>query len=165
MTVSAAFLDQLAAIVGADNVITRVARCAAAPGFLLVLAGAQARTRRQAGDVIVQPHSVDELRAVIALAVSAGMPITPGAGTGNYGQSIPLQGGIVVNLRGLDGILDITSDFARWRPACCSTAWKRRPGRSAEMRFYPSTLPGHGRRLPGGRLGRRRFGHLGHALG
>ena len=144
MTVSAAFLDQLTAIVGADNVITRgSALRRGSQDFYWFSPVLKRELNDKLGDVIVQPHSVDELRAVIALAVNAGVPITPrGAGTGNYGQSIPLQGGIVVNLRGLDRILDITSDFARVEAGVLLhrlEASARQIG--AEMRFYPSTLP------------------------
>src|SRR5262245_34785480 len=60
-------------------------------------------------DMVVTPASVDELRDVIALAVRHRSPIIlRGGGTTNFGQSIPLEGGIVVDARRLSRILEIT---------------------------------------------------------
>ena len=37
---------------------------------------------------------------VLAAAFELGIPVTPrGTGTGNYGQAMPLSGGIVLDLR------------------------------------------------------------------
>lgn len=62
-------------------------------------------------EVIVRPASVDELKAVIAASHLARVPVViRGAGTGNYGQCIPLHGGVVVDTSRLDRILEITGD-------------------------------------------------------
>jgi FAD/FMN-containing dehydrogenase len=62
-------------------------------------------------DLVIRPGSVDQLRAALALCFRAKVPVVPrGAGTGNYGQCIPLFGGIVVDLARLDRILEITAD-------------------------------------------------------
>lgn len=56
-------------------------------------------------DAVVQPASLDELERVVAVGVRRRVPITVrGAGTGNYGQSVPLYGGILVDMRRLNGI-------------------------------------------------------------
>ena len=59
--------------------------------------------------VVASPRSVDQLRGAIALAVRHGVPITPrGRGTSNFGQSIPLRGGMLLDLTRLDRILEVT---------------------------------------------------------
>src|SRR6476619_5332601 len=56
-------------------------------------------------DVIVRPGTMDELTAVVRIAARDRIPLTVrGAGTGNYGQSLPLQGGILVDIRRLNRI-------------------------------------------------------------
>lgn len=65
-------------------------------------------------DVVVRPGSVDELRATITACFAAAVPIVPrGAGTGNYGQCVPLYGGVVVDLSRLDRILSLDGGVAR----------------------------------------------------
>ncbi|MEZ4583371.1 MAG: FAD-binding protein [Caldilineaceae bacterium] len=166
MTVSAAFLDQLAAIVGADNVITRgSALRRGSQDFYWFSPVLKRELGDKLGDVIVQPHSVDELRAVIALAVNAGMPITRGRARATTARASRSRAASWSTC-GLDGILDITSDFARVEAGVLLhrlEAAARQIGGDALLSQHAAH--GHGRRLPGRRLGRRRFGHLGHALG
>ncbi len=58
-------------------------------------------------DAVVRPSSVEELETVVSIAARHRVPITMrGAGTGNYGQSLPLQRGIVVDVKGVAGILE-----------------------------------------------------------
>ena len=50
-------------------------------------------------DIIVQPQSEEEIKAVAASAAKLQIPVTVrGGGTGNYGQCVPLQGGIVLDM-------------------------------------------------------------------
>ena len=47
-------------------------------------------------DAVVTPISVDDVVAVMRIAVAHGVPVTPrGKGTGNYGQATPFDGGIL----------------------------------------------------------------------
>jgi FAD/FMN-containing dehydrogenase len=51
------------------------------------------------GDVAVRPRTEDEIRRVVAACAQAAIPITVrGSGTGNYGQSTPLHGGVILDL-------------------------------------------------------------------
>lgn len=60
-------------------------------------------------DMVVTPQSVDELRDITALAVRFRCPITVrGGGTTNFAQSIPLEGGVVIDSRRLDRVLDLS---------------------------------------------------------
>ena len=62
-------------------------------------------------DVVVQPRSEEEIAAVVAAAVRHRIPLTiRGGGTGNYGQSVPLKGGVLVDMTGFNKV-------SRWSPA------------------------------------------------
>ncbi|MFM8746477.1 MAG: FAD-binding oxidoreductase [Aestuariivirga sp.] len=66
------------------------------------------------GDIVVSPRSEDEVIAVLAVCFRLDIPVTPrGGGTGNYGQAMPLAGGVVLDLRNMNRIIDI-------RPGCVS---------------------------------------------
>ncbi|MEP3350810.1 MAG: FAD-binding oxidoreductase [Marinomonas sp.] len=50
-------------------------------------------------DIAVRPKSEDELKALIATCVELNINVTlRGGGTGNYGQSVPLEGGVQIDL-------------------------------------------------------------------
>lgn len=60
---------------------------------------------RYLADLVVRPTSPEEVPAVLQVAFDHDVPVTPrGAGTGNYGQATPFEGGILLDLRGLDAI-------------------------------------------------------------
>jgi FAD/FMN-containing dehydrogenase len=60
-------------------------------------------------DMVVTPESVDELRDVVALAVRHESPIiVRGGGTTNFGQSTPLEGGVIIDARRLNRVLVMT---------------------------------------------------------
>ena len=59
-------------------------------------------------DYIVQPGSVEEIRRVLKLANREGMAVTPwGGGSGSQGGIIPVRGGITLDLKRLNRILEI----------------------------------------------------------
>ncbi|HEV7665559.1 MAG TPA: FAD-binding oxidoreductase [Chloroflexota bacterium] len=67
-------------------------------------------------DVIVFPRSLDQLEFAISAAVRLGSPITlRGAGTGNYGQSVPVHGGILVDMRHYAGVTALSATTATVR--------------------------------------------------
>lgn len=58
-------------------------------------------------EAVVGPADLDQLAACVAAAYRQDTPITMlGAGTSNFGQSIPMRGGIVIELSRLCGIGD-----------------------------------------------------------
>ena len=94
-------------------------------------------------DVIVRPQTIEQIQAIIRLAVRKNIPITPrGAGTGNYGQGVPLQGGILLNTKNMDNILELTSDYARLEAGTILNTIEQQARQQvgAELRFFPSTL-------------------------
>ena len=59
-------------------------------------------------DVVVKPHRDEEVAAVVRVANDHRVPVVPwGGGSGTQGASIPTRGGIVVDLTGLDRIVEI----------------------------------------------------------
>jgi FAD/FMN-containing dehydrogenase len=65
-------------------------------------------------EIVVWPTNVDQLRATLASAYTLQVPVTVrGGGTGNYGQCVPLRGGLVVAMERLTGILSIEPGQAR----------------------------------------------------
>jgi FAD/FMN-containing dehydrogenase len=93
-------------------------------------------------DLVVRPGSMDQLRATIATCFRAKVPVVPrGAGTGNYGQCVPLFGGVVLDLARLDRILEITPDgVVRAEPgARLGTIETEARQAGWELRCMPST--------------------------
>lgn len=59
----------------------------------------------KAAGLVVVPATEEELLTLARYCVANGLPLTPrGAGTGNYGQCVPLHGGIVLDMTALGGI-------------------------------------------------------------
>ena len=66
------------------------------------------------GDVIVMPRSEAEVIRIASAAVRCGVPLTVrGGGTGNYGQCVPLESGIVLDVTGLNRISEIGKGWVR----------------------------------------------------
>jgi len=68
----------------------------------------------KSADAVVRPRDVDELREIVAGCVRENLPLTMrGGGTGNYGQAIPLNGGVVVEMTACDRLLWLKHGVAR----------------------------------------------------
>ena len=60
-------------------------------------------------DLVVSPKSETEVIRVLAECYALGIPVTPrGSGTGNYGQAMPLSGGVVLNLAEMNKVKAIS---------------------------------------------------------
>ena len=95
------------------------------------------------GDIAVLALDVDEILAVLRFAGMNDVPVTVrGAGTGNYGQCVPLQGGIILDLSLMDKLEEITSDgVAVCQPGLRLGALETEARKQGwELRMYPSTL-------------------------
>ena len=54
----------------------------------------------------VRPRTEEEIRRVVSLCAKLRVPITiRGSGTGNYGQSVPLEGGVIIDMSGYAAFL------------------------------------------------------------
>lgn len=95
------------------------------------------------GEIAVQPVSMEELLAIVRYAGQNGVPLTVrGAGTGNYGQCIPLHGGIVLDLSLMDRLEEITpGGVAVCQPGLRLAVLEAEALKAGwELRMYPSTL-------------------------
>jgi FAD/FMN-containing dehydrogenase len=70
-------------------------------------------------DAVVSPASVEELKQVVAACARHRVPLTVrGGGTGNYGQAMPVRGGVVVDTGYLNHVLEIGAGWARAQAGC-----------------------------------------------
>lgn len=95
----------------------------------------------KAADLIVVPRTVDEVVRVAAACARFGVPlVVRGGATGNYGQMVPLQGGVLLDMARLDRTLWIERGRGRFEAGvrlgdadvlCQKQGW--------ELRMFPST--------------------------
>ncbi|MEM8906131.1 MAG: FAD-binding oxidoreductase [Actinomycetota bacterium] len=106
---SPACVDELRRHLGHDAVsVDRVRRQRASRDHAWLSPVLSADLPDTIADVVVRPDGVDGLRAVLGVAHDHGVAVTPrGRGTGNYGQGVPLAGGIVLDSSGLGGVIDV----------------------------------------------------------
>jgi FAD/FMN-containing dehydrogenase len=98
------------------------------------------------GEVLVKPNDQTELIRVVAAAVKNQITLTVrGGGTGNYGQCVPLQGGIILDITGLNRVLCIEAGHVRCEAGILMMDLERAvradacvPG-GQELLMYPST--------------------------
>ncbi|EMB4325380.1 FAD-binding oxidoreductase [Pluralibacter gergoviae] len=65
----------------------------------------KAQLKEKQADAVVRPRTESELRKLVSACVAHGLPLMMrGAATGNYGQLVPLQGGIMVDMSGFNHI-------------------------------------------------------------
>jgi FAD/FMN-containing dehydrogenase len=95
----------------------------------------------KSADAVVKPANRDELRSVVAACWRAKVPvIARGAGTGNYGQCVPLYGGIVIDFSRLDRILSIEAGVVRAEAGARLGAIEAEARKAGwELRCMPST--------------------------
>jgi FAD/FMN-containing dehydrogenase len=93
-------------------------------------------------DAVVTPQSEAEVIQALAAAHAHRVPVTArGGGTGNYGQAMPLQGGIVLDLSAMAAIREIRPGSVRAEAGAKLAAIDEACRASGqELRFHPSTL-------------------------
>ena len=92
--------------------------------------------------VAVIPQDLKQLKATVAVCCQNRLPITiRGGGTGNYGQCVPLHGGVVIDVSSLDRIISVDGGVARVEPgARLVTIETRAREVGYELRCMPSTF-------------------------
>jgi FAD/FMN-containing dehydrogenase len=142
VAVSSDVVDELGGFAGTENVVTDPAGVETFSKdyywYSPVLLG---RLERYHASAAVKVCSLDVLKEVVTLAVAQGLPVTlRGAATGNYGQCIPLCGGIVVDLSGMDQILAVADGVVVCEPGTrLVTIENAARAKGWELRSYPST--------------------------
>ena len=97
-------------------------------------------------DAVARPKTEDEIHAVVAACARAGIPITVrGSGTGNYGQCMPLHGGVILDLSAYNHLLWVRPGVARAQAGIRMMELDKRtqqlpPGGGWELRCVPSTF-------------------------
>jgi FAD/FMN-containing dehydrogenase len=92
-------------------------------------------------DAVVTVRSEAEVIRVLAAAFRHGVPVTPrGAGTGNYGQAMPLSGGLVLNLAEMSKVTAVRPGVVVAEAGALLSAIDDavRPS-GQELRLHPST--------------------------
>jgi FAD/FMN-containing dehydrogenase len=95
------------------------------------------------GDLVVQPLSASEVQDILRYCQVHDLPVTArGAGTGNYGQAVPLHGGVVLDLARMDRIEQILPEgVAVCEPGVRLGVLEAEARKSGwELRCYPSTI-------------------------
>jgi FAD/FMN-containing dehydrogenase len=93
-------------------------------------------------DLVVSPKREAELIRVLAACHRYGVPVTPrGTGTGNYGQAMPLSGGVVLSLAEMNSVTAISPGRVVCGPGAILADIDRatRAHSGQELRLHPST--------------------------
>jgi glycolate oxidase subunit GlcD len=95
-------IKELTRIVGKDNILADLKD--------LISYSYDATMRQELPDVIVFPHTTEEVQAIMKLAYKEKMPVVPrGAGTNLSGGTIPVKGGIIIEISRMNRILEINT--------------------------------------------------------
>jgi FAD/FMN-containing dehydrogenase len=92
-------------------------------------------------DLVVTPQSEAHVMRIAAAAVRHRLPVTPrAAGTGNYGQAVPLEGGVVLDMTALDSVEWCRPGLVRTGPGIkMSDLDEALKPSGFELRMHPST--------------------------
>jgi FAD/FMN-containing dehydrogenase len=93
-------------------------------------------------DLVVSPQNEAEVIETLRVCFAAGVPVTPrGAGTGNYGQAMPLAGGVVLSLADMNRVRSIGPGrvVADAGAVLADIDRATRADSGQEIRMYPST--------------------------
>ncbi|MBN2065350.1 MAG: FAD-binding oxidoreductase [Candidatus Thermoplasmatota archaeon] len=95
-------IPKLKQIVGEGNVRDNIAD--------LYVYASDASVHSKLPDVVVRPSSTKEVQEVVRYANKNKIPVVArGAGSGMSGQTVPLSGGIILDMKKMDKIIDIRS--------------------------------------------------------
>jgi FAD/FMN-containing dehydrogenase len=92
-------------------------------------------------DVVVSPRTEQEVIQALKVCYDLRVPVTPrGSGTGNYGQAMPLSGGVLLSLADMNNVLAVAPGRATAEPGAvlAQIDRKTRVDRQ-ELRLHPST--------------------------
>ncbi len=94
------------------------------------------------GDLVVTPRDEAEVVRVLKACFAHDIPVTTrGSGTGNYGQAMPLSGGVILHLAKMKAIREIAPGRLVVEPGAILAEIDRatRAESGQEMRMFPST--------------------------
>ena len=143
MADGASLADRLVAELGATAVsVDPRERQAASRDYAWLSPVLSERLPATFADVVASPATTEGVARVLAVAHDEGVPVTPrGRGTGNYGQAVPLAGGIVLASEARSRVLDVGDGWLRAEAGATFTrleAAARATGQ--ELAMFPSTV-------------------------
>ncbi|BBY24159.1 FAD-binding oxidoreductase [Mycobacterium stomatepiae] len=114
------YVDELVGAAGEDSVrIDLAARQRASKDFAWLSPILARDLPDVIADVVVRPRHREQIPAILAVAYRHRIPLVPrGRGTGNYGQAVPLHGGIVLDLSDCRTVLSIDDEFVIAEAGC-----------------------------------------------
>ena len=92
-------------------------------------------------DLVAYPADAEEIALAVGAAVRHGVPITPrGKGTGNYGQAIPFEGGLVLDTSRAREILEVGDGYLTAEAGATLVAIETTANKAGQqVLMYPST--------------------------
>ena len=101
----------------------------------------QSLLSEKTGDIVIRPVNEAEVLRVVAECVKHRLPLTVrGAGTGNYGQCVPLRGGVILEMARMQEVLEFKPGWARVQPGIkLAQIDKKTREIGWEIRMAPST--------------------------
>ena len=93
-------------------------------------------------DLVVTPRDEAEVMRVLGACHALNVPVTPrGSGTGNYGQAMPLAGGIILNLAEINAVKSVARGrvIAEAGAILAHIDRRTREESGQEIRLHPST--------------------------
>ena len=103
--------EKLKGIVGENNVSDNVAD--------LYVYSSDASVHKAMPSVVVRPKTVEEVQEIMRYANKNRIPVIPrGAGSGMSGQAVPINGGVILDMKRMNRILEINPEdvFCRVEP-------------------------------------------------
>ena len=104
------FLHQLESLLGPDRIATSATDrlIYSVDGFWLPQMWLDRGGRRSQAGAIVYPESPGEVAGILRMANDARVPVVPwGGGSGTQGGALPAEGGLIIDLKRLNRILEI----------------------------------------------------------
>ncbi len=101
----------------------------------------QQQLQDKRGDMVIRPTTEAEVVQIAQTCVNYKVPLTVrGAGTGNYGQCIPLEGGVILDTSKMQQILWLEQGVACVEPGVKMAAFDKQVRPTGwELRMAPST--------------------------
>ncbi|KAA1397423.1 FAD-binding oxidoreductase [Aeromicrobium ginsengisoli] len=92
--------------------------------------------------LVVTPTTAEEIALAVGAATRHGVPITPrGKGTGNYGQAIPMAGGLVLDMSKARTIVEIGDGYATADAGATLIAIEQAANKTGQqLLMFPSTV-------------------------